>query len=672
MVKNKEDKEILKRLSNLAKDIELHNNYYHKLDKPKISDKEFDKLIRENNDLEKKYPHLILKNSPNKKINVKIKSKFEKIHHKSQMFSLSNAFDRKDVDEFIKRISKFLNLENNINLKYICEPKIDGLSLNLLYLNGNLKYAATRGDGYIGENVTKNISNIKDIPKNLGYNAPKIIEIRGEIFIFKKDFEKLNESLADNDKFANPRNAAAGSLRQLNVSISQNRPLNFLAHGIGFCSETYKDLEEFYSKLIEWKVPSNKLTKTCNSINEIFDYYNLIDSHRAKIGYDIDGLVIKINNTKFQTRLGYVGKNPRWAIALKFSSEKVNTDIQEIDFQVGRTGAITPVARLLPVNIGGVLISNASLHNFDEIQKKNIDVGDTVEIQRAGDVIPHVTKLIKKNKRKVKIQIPKLCPVCKSATIKEEDEAVLRCSNKYGCYAQKLGQMIHFVSKKSLNIDGFGEKQVKQFFDLKLIKNITDIFYLKNYKNVITNYEGWGELSFNNLIKSIENSKNIELDKFIYSLGIRFIGEVNSEILAKEFKNIDNFIEFSMNPKSLDNIDGLGPKAVNSLNNYLKYKENIKIIKDLQKILKITDKQISIKDSFFSNKNLVFTGSLNSLSRDEAKHIARTNGAKILSSISKKTDYLILGDNAGSKKEKAKTLGIKIIYEKDFLNKINK
>ncbi len=671
MLKKENDKKIVKRLKEISKLIKFHNNLYHNLDKPKISDQEFDKLIKENNDLEKNYPHLILNESPNKKIDSKIKSNFTKVKHNTQMFSLANAFNENDLIDFIKRSKKFLNFKDNENFDFYCEPKIDGLSLNLIYKDGILVSAATRGDGFIGENVTENISNIKNIPNRLNKKFPSLIEIRGEVFINKKDFTVINNQLNEKDRFANPRNAAAGSLRQLDISVSRSRPLNFIAHGIGESTIEYSTISEYYKHLETWNIYPNNLFKNCKDVEEIIDFYKEIDSQRAKIEYDIDGLVIKINNTNLQKRLGYVGKNPRWAVALKFSAEKASTTIEAVDFQVGRTGAITPVARLKPVNIGGVIVSNVSLHNFDEIRKKNINIGDLVEIKRAGDVIPYVTKIIKKNNNKSIIKIPTQCPVCHAATKREIDEAVVRCSNKYGCYSQKLGQIIHFISKKSLNIDGFGEKQAKQFFDLKIIDNIDDIFYLENHKSKIIDLEGWGELSFSKLINSIDKSKKISLEKFIYSLGIRFIGEINSEILAKEFANLDNLINSIKKNDIINNIDGLGPKAIESISEFFTNNKNIKIISNLKKILLIKYNKKITKNNFFTNKHLVFTGTLSKLSREEAKYLAKSKGAKILSSISKKTDYLIIGANAGSKVDKAKFLNVKIIVEDDFLNKIN-
>ncbi len=666
------EEEIKKRLKKLSSLIKKHNYNYHTLDNPKISDKAFDKLIEENDALEKKYPNLVLKNSPNKVYGSKIKENFKKIKHDSQMYSLANAFDNQDIKEFIKRSIKFLNLDNDDDFQYICEPKIDGLSLNLVYKNGILVSAGTRGDGFIGEDVTENILNIKNIPSKLKKDFPEFIEIRGEVFLNKSDFEKLNSKLENKSKFANPRNAAAGSLRQLDISISHSRPLKFIPHGIGKCSYNFDKIENYYDQLKNWNISPNNLSKKCQSVEEIIKFYNQIDQKRSAIDYDIDGLVVKINSFKLQERLGYVGKNPRWAIAIKFSAEKANTIIQSIDYQVGRTGAITPVARLQPVNLGGVIISNASLHNFDEINKKNINVLDLVEIERAGDVIPYVTRLVKKNsKLNTKIKPPRNCPICKSNVLKEKDEAILRCSNTYGCSSQKIGRIIHFVSKKSLNIDGFGEKQVKQLFNLKYINKVEDIFNLEKFRSEIVELDGWGELSFSNLINSINNSKKISFDKFIYSLGIRFIGEVNAEILASEFKDLDVLISFSSNISVFENIDGLGPKAISSIIDFFSKEINKETIKNLKNHLTIIFTENETIDNFFSNKHLVFTGTLSELSRDEAKYLAKTKGAKILSSISKKTDFLIAGEKAGSKIDKATQLGVKILNEKEFLKKIN-
>jgi DNA ligase (NAD+) len=670
--KNSDQKIIIKRLGELANLINKHNFLYHTKDQPKISDDKYDKLVKENFELESKYPELKLDKSPSNKVGGKIQNKFEKSNHLSPMYSLANGFKEEDLIEFDEKIKKFLNLEINEKLEYICEPKIDGLSLNLTYKNGNLISAATRGDGKIGEDVTKNIRNIKNIPQQLKNGYPDLIEIRGEVFINKLDFEKINSYLEEKNKFSNPRNAAAGSLRQLDYNISRSRPLKFLAHGIGKSSKDFSEFDKFYQNIEKFGIKKNLLNLKSSNLKSIYKFYKEINNKRSSLDYDIDGLVIKLNNISKQRRLGIVGKNPRWSIALKFSAEKAMTLIKDIDFQVGRTGSITPVARLESVNLGGVIISNASLHNFDEIRKKDISIGDIVEIQRAGDVIPQVLRVTKKNTQKNKtIDPPKKCPVCGGKTFKEEDEAVLRCTNIYGCYAQQISQIIHFIGKKAFNIDGLGEKQIKQFFDLKLINNVFDIFILKKQKKIIENLEGWGELSLSNLIDSIENAKTINLDKFIYALGIRFIGEINAGILAKELKTVDNFILTSQNPMTLLNIDGLGPKAISSIQNYFSYNQNISLIKNLSKITNIKDYKILNSKNFFNGKSIVFTGTLNSVSRDEAKYMAKEVGAKILSSITKNTDYVIVGEKAGSKAKKAIELNLKTFSEEEYLKKIN-
>ncbi len=664
------DEKILKKLEKLSKLINKYNYHYFEKDKPLITDKEYDKLIIENNKLENLYPHLVLKNSPNKVFGSKAKNKFRKINHKIPMLSLSNSFNKYDLSDFIERLFKFLNASNQFPLEFICEPKIDGLSLNLLYQNGELLYACTRGDGKIGEDVTKNILHIKNIKHKLKYNYPENIEIRGEVYLTKKDFNILNKSLKNDEKFANPRNAAAGSLRQLDYLVSQKRPLKFIAHGLGYSDKTYNTISEFYNDLKKWEIMPNKISEKCDNLNDMMDFYYKIENERSKIDYDIDGIVFKLNNIELQNRLGFVGKNPRWATALKFSAEKAKTIIKSIDFQVGRTGAITPVARLEDINLGGVIISNATLHNFDEIYKKNINIGDLVEIQRAGDVIPQVTKLLKKKNEKNIFLPPKKCPVCNAPTIKDKGETVLRCSNTVDCYAQKLGQIIHFVSKKSFNIEGFGEKQVKQFYDLNYIKNIPDIFKLENYKDKIIKLEGWGGLSFKNLIDSINKSKKIPLNKFIYSLGIRYIGEINAEILANEFQSINTLLKSVQKVENISNVDGLGPKAVSSIKNFFSINENLKMVNELKNLININKIKTSSKINFFSNKSIVFTGSLSKMSRDEAKYRAKTNGAKILSSVSKNTDFVVLGEKAGSKYKKAKDLGVNILSEDDFLKKL--
>ena len=672
MKKNNKKKEILKRLKDLSEIINNHNIHYHAEDNPIISDKEYDEYVIENNKLEKKYPELVLINSPNILVGSKSLEKFKKSTHINPMLSLGNAFNEKDIKDFLIRIRKFLNTDALKKIFFIAEPKIDGLSLNLLYKKGQLITASTRGDGYIGEDVTRNIKNIVDIPEKLNSNfVPKIIEIRGEVFLNKNDFLNLNKNLKNEEKFSNPRNAAAGSLRQLDPSVTLKRPLNFIAHGIGFSDKKYNNIENFYEDLKIWKIPTSSYLKKVDSIENILKFYKEIEKKRSSLNYDIDGVVYKINDYLMHKRLGFIGKNPRWAIALKFSAEKAITKIIDIDLQVGRTGAITPVARLESVNIGGVLVSNASLHNFDEIKKKDIRINDFIEIQRAGDVIPQIVKVAKKSKiRKDLFLSPKLCPVCKGKTIKEKGEVILRCINSNNCEAQIIGQLIHFVSKKSINIDGFGEKQVKQLYDMNIVKNIDDIYKIYIHKNIIIKMEGWGNQSYDNLHQSIEKSKKIKLEKFIFSLGIRYVGETISRLLAKEFINMNNLISSSQNIDKLSLINGLGPKAITSLAIYFKNNQNLKSIQNLMNILDIKNFKKSNKNNFFSDKIIVFTGTLKKLSRDEAKYLAQENGAKIASTISKNTDYLIIGEKTGSKLKKAEELKISILTEDEWINKI--
>ena len=676
MKKNKQlpnEEKIKKRLNKLASLIIKHNKFYHQNDKPEITDKDFDKLVDENNKLEKEFPHLILKNSPNKYVGSNLLKKFEKIQHKLPMLSLSNAFNKNDLEDFIDRIKKFLNFNDKEIIDFVCEPKIDGLSINLTYENGKLESASTRGDGKIGENVTSNIRTIKEIPVLLQtIEPPKEIEIRGEIFLNKKDFITLNEGLNEKNKFSNPRNAAAGSIRQLNYKITKKRPLKFLAHGLGKSTKKYSTTSEFYKDLKDWKIPLNNLVKVCNSSNSMMEYFDNLQNIRSRIEYDLDGIVFKVNDLKLQKRLGFIGKNPRWATALKFSAEKAVTNIKKIDFQVGRTGAITPVARLFEVNIGGVIVSNATLHNFDEIEKKDIREGDRVEIQRAGDVIPQILKVVEKLKnRKKLIKPPTRCPICGSKTIKEKDEAIIRCTNTINCDAQNLGALIHFVSKKCFNIEGLGEKQINQFYNLGFIKNFEDIFYIYKYKNNIINLDGWGELSVENLIKSIEKSKVITLDKFIFSLGIRYVGETLSNLIAKEFMTIHSFTSSAKDRERLLNIDGLGPKAIHSIYNYFKSKNNYKILSNLNKIINISNYNKPKTDSFLYNKNVVFTGTLSKLSREEAKHLANELGARILSSVTSNTDYVVVGAKPGNKAKKAEELGIAILSEDELIKLIS-
>ena len=654
----------------------LNKAYYHN-DKPLVSDADYDKIKKDVLDFEKKNPYIIDKNSPTKKVGFAPSEKFSKVKHLVPMLSLDNAFTRDDVEDFLKKIRNYLNFEKDTPIELTAEPKIDGISASLIYKNNKIIRGLSRGDGEYGEDITENLLTIKDIPQILhGESTDKEFEIRGEVYIGKKDFEKIK-----ND-FANPRNAAAGSLRQKDSKKTALIPLKFFAHSIGDIDEKkFKTHINFlnFCKKIGFKI--NPLTKTFSSVNEIIKGYIYIEEIRSSLDYDIDGIVYKVNDLTLQKRLGSLSSSPRWAIAHKFSSEKATTVIRNIEIQVGRTGALTPVAKLDPVNVGGVLVSNATLHNEDEIIRKDIRLNDTVIIQRAGDVIPQVVEVIKskRDKSSKKFVFPDKC-LCGRPAVKDYNETskkldvVKRCSDTgFNCEFMAREKIKHFVSKEALNIEGFGKKIVEDFWSLNFIRLPQDIFTL-DYKK-IEKLEGWGELSVSNLKSAIEKSKAISLAKFIYSLGIRHIGQENAKNLSRYFISLRNFLKLC-NPNllmneinSLDEIDGIGETQVESLVHFFKDKKNNKVVYELSKILNIQDFIEKKIDSFFSGKNIMFTGGFSTMSRSEAKSLAETLGAKILSSVNKKLDYLVTGlsNPTKNKIDKAKELGVKIIEEKEWL-----
>lgn len=654
----------------------LNKAYYHN-DKPLVSDADYDKIKKDILDFEKKNPYIVDKNSPTKKVGFAPSEKFSKVKHLVPMLSLDNAFTRDDVEDFLKKIRNYLNFEKDTPIELTAEPKIDGISASLIYKNNKIIRGLSRGDGEYGEDITENLLTIKDIPQILhGESTDKEFEIRGEVYIGKKDFEKIK-----ND-FANPRNAAAGSLRQKDSKKTALIPLKFFAHSIGDIDEKkFKTHMNFlnFCKKIGFKI--NPLTKTFSSVNEIIKGYIYIEEIRSSLDYDIDGIVYKVNDLTLQKRLGSLSSSPRWAIAHKFSSEKATTVIRNIEIQVGRTGALTPVAKLDPVNVGGVLVSNATLHNEDEIIRKDIRLNDTVIIQRAGDVIPQVVEVIKskRDKSSKKFVFPDKC-LCGRPAVKDYNETskkldvVKRCSDTgFNCEFMAREKIKHFVSKEALNIEGFGKKIVEDFWSLNFIRLPQDIFTL-DYKK-IEKLEGWGELSVSNLKSAIEKSKAISLAKFIYSLGIRHIGQENAKNLSRYFISIRNFLKLC-NPNllmneinSLDEIDGIGETQVESLVHFFKDKKNNKVVHELSKILNIQDFIEKKIDSFFSGKNIMFTGGFSTMSRSEAKSLAETLGAKILSSVNKKLDYLVTGlsNPTKNKIDKAKELGVKIIEEKEWL-----
>ena len=664
-----------KKFQKLVKEIKYHNNLYYNEDRPKISDAEYDKLITNYKKFKDQFPRDTEDSDLLDLIGGKPSELFNKFSHPTRMLSLDNAMNKDDLLNFQKKIANFLNMRV-IDFEFSSEPKIDGISVNLIYQNGKLVSAATRGDGQIGENITDNILTITDIPKSLKTKSPPIsIEIRGEIFITKDDFINLNIE----NKFANPRNAAAGSLRQLDPKETAKRPLKFIAHGFGsFTGEKnnyYDQLFEFKS----WGIPISPFLKKAKNLEDLMSIYDDVSKKRGEIPYDIDGLVYKVNNLSFQNRLGIVGKSPRWAIAHKFASETAQTKIEKIDIQIGRTGSVTPVARLKSINIGGVLVSNATLHNFEEIEKKDIREGDLVIVERAGDVIPHILEVVSKNKknRPKLFKPPRYCPICKSPIIIDPDEVVVRCSGTYVCDAQKIGRLKHFVSRSALDIDGLGDKQINLFYKKGLITDYSDIFDLEKKREIIINFEGWGTLSFNNLINAIDQKKRIELSKFIYSLGIRFVGQINAKSISSVFSDIESFREFFENDNEndvlsfLENTDGLGPKVIQSFMEYSSLKSNKKQILKLIKKVELYIEKIETFKSKITGKKIIFTGTLSSMSRAEAKTKAEKLGAKVVSTINKTTDILVTGEKSGSKLKKAKDLGIKVMDEKEWLDLAN-
>ena len=663
------------------KKIKLLNHYnqkYYNDNISEITDSEYDRLKNEIINLEKKYEFLKSKDSPTKTVGYKPSKNFKKVLHKVPMLSLANAFTEEDLLNFEKKINNFLSYSNNTIISYTAEPKIDGISASLKYLNGKFVNGLSRGDGKEGEDITSNLATIKDIPKFISSkNFPEEIDIRGEVFIQNSDFEKFKE------KFANPRNAASGSLRQKNPEDTKKIPLKFIAYTFGFEKGLMINNQyDFLTKLSEWGFKTNPLNKLITGVKNLVQNYNEVEKKRAYLDFDIDGIVYKVNNFNLQKRLGFVANAPRWAIAHKFSSNKAISQILDIDIQIGRTGALTPVAKIKPINIGGVLVSNATLHNEDEINRKDIRIGDTVTVERAGDVIPHIllVDLKKRDKNSEKFIFPKKCPSCGSKTIKElnlitrKEDAVRRCSSEgYDCEKISIEKIKHFVSKEAFNIDGFGKKIVESFWNLNLVKFPQDIFNL-DYKK-IENLDGWGKLSAKNLEYSITTKKTISLERFIYALGIRHIGFENAKILSKYF---GTFLKFKNLPKNngykdLINIDGIGETQVNSIKKFFLNKTNLKVLNELGKILSIKNTTVKRKDGLFNDKTFLVTGKLNGISRAEVKSLIEENSGTTVSSVSKKLDYLIKGDKPTKRKVlNAKELRIKIINQDEFLKMLDK
>ncbi len=653
-----------------------YNKYYYENNSPLVDDSEYDNLKIEILDLEKKNSFLKSKDSPSKTVGFKPSKNFVKVNHKVPMLSLSNAFDKNDLENFQKKIINFLNFKNENQLfEYSTEPKIDGISASLLYKNGKFVRGLSRGDGKTGEDITKNLFTINDIPKVIeDINFPQEIDIRGEVFIEKNDFKLLRE------KFANPRNAASGSLRQKNPEETKKIPLRFIAYTFGYSEKMrIKTQTEFLKYLNIWGFKTNKFNKKIVGIENLIKNHQYLEQKRNEIDFDIDGVVYKIDDFKLQERLGFVANAPRWAIAHKFSANSSISIIRNIEIQIGRTGALTPVAKINPVNIGGVMVSNATLHNEDEINRKDIRVGDTVVVERAGDVIPHVISVDKKKRKSdsKKYIFPEKCP-CGFKVIKDYNkitkkfDAVKRCPDRgFECEKMAKEKIKHFVSKDALNIDGLGKKVVENFWSLNLIRLPQDLFKLDF--NKIENLDGWGKQSALNLKYSINKSKEISLEKLIYSLGIRHIGQENAKLISQNIQTLDNLSKISnkYNFNTFLNIDGIGETQINSLKKFFSNNINLEIIKELKKFIIIKKSNLK-KTGKLKNKTFIFTGKLDAMSRAEAKSLIEKNSGKISSNVNKKLDYLIIGEKPTTKKVlKAKELNIKVISQAEFLKLLN-
>jgi len=674
MNKKKIEKDYLKKIKKLIK----LNEYYYSHSKPLVEDLEYDVLKKKISTLENKYNFLKHKDSPSKSVGFKPSKNFKKVEHKVPMLSLSNAFNEEDLFNFQKRIVNYLDKKEGTEIEYSAEPKIDGISASLTYKNCKFVTGLSRGDGKEGEDITENLKTIADIPHEIkAKDFPEQIDIRGEVFIQNSDFKKIS------DKFANPRNAASGSLRQKNSEETKKIPLKFIAYTFGYEKKmNISNQSDYLKKLSEWGFKTNPLNKKIIGVKNLVKNYNDIEKKRGLLNFDIDGIVYKVNDFNLQKRLGNVANAPRWAIAHKFSANSGISKIENIEIQIGRTGALTPVAKIKPINIGGVTVSNATLHNEEEIIRKDIRVGDTVVIERAGDVIPHVISVDLKlrSTEAKKFVFPLKCPSCGSATEKEynsitkKNDAVRRCSSEgYECEKIAIEKIKHFVSKEAFNIEGFGKKIVENFWKLNLIRLPQDIFQL-DYKK-IQDLDGWGRQSVANLKYSIDLKKNISFEKFVYSLGIRHIGLENAKLISKNLKKIENFLKLSKNNNFDDllNIDGIGETQVNSVKNFFNNKTNLKVLNDLKKILTIKDVVERKKNGQLKNKTFLITGKLQGISRAEAKSLIEQNSGSIISSVSKKLDYLIAGEKSTKRKiNTAKELKIKIINQNELFKMLDK
>ncbi len=693
-VKDLSPEEASAELERLARAIASADEAYYGEDRPVMTDAEYDALQRRNALIEREYPKLKRADSPSARIGAAPATKFAKAPHAVAMLSLDNAFTDEDVIDFEARVRRFLKLEDGAPLAFTAEPKIDGLSLSLRYEDGILKVAATRGDGAVGENVTANVLTVSDIPKALK-DATGVLEVRGEVYMSHEDFKTLNESLSEagEELFANPRNAAAGSLRQIDAAVTASRPLRFFAYAWGELSKPLgKTQMEAVERLNRLGFPTNRLMRRCDSVDEMLAQYREIEERRASLGYDIDGVVYKVDRLDYQERLGFVSRSPRWAIAHKFPAEKATTVLEAIDIQVGRTGALTPVARLRPVTVGGVVVSNATLHNQDEIERKDIRIGDTVVVQRAGDVIPQIVEVIrdKRPRNAHAYQFPQTCPVCGSHAVREDGEAVRRCTGGLICPAQAKERLRHFVSRNALDIEGLGEKQIESLFDGKIIAQPADIFTLQKRQSA-------GEIdlytyrekkdgtktptnvkSIENLFTAINDRRAPPLDRFINALGIRHIGETNARNFARHYGSFKAFenaaIEASGNAAAYQDmlsIDGVGALVAGGVIEFFKEEHNRDAIERLLKEVEPQAVSLAAASSPVAGKTVVFTGTLETMTRDEAKAQALALGAKVSGSVSAKTDYVVAGPGAGSKLKNAESLGVAVLSEEQWRDLIS-
>ena len=674
-------------LESLAKEIHAYDIAYYQKDAPRVSDEYYDALKQRNIAIEARFPDRIRNDSPSNKVGASAAVGFSKVTHALPMLSLGNVFNEYEFNEFIEGVRRFLKElsdDSTLPLEIVAEPKIDGLSISLRYEKGVFVQAATRGDGTTGEDVTKNIETLKNLPKKLPAEVPDILEIRGEVYMSIKDFASLNitQKKLGEKVFSNPRNAAAGSLRQLDSAVAASRPLSFFAYALGQVSnDISKTHWGVLEKFKDWGFPVNTHSLLCSNTDSVMKFYKHLEIERQNLAYDIDGVVYKVNRLDYQERLGFVSRAPRWAIAHKFPAEKAVTIINSIDIQVGRTGSLTPVARLKPVMVGGVMVSNATLHNEDEIERKDVREGDTVIIQRAGDVIPQVVSVVIE-KRPVESEVylfPRVCPDCKSNAVREKGEARRRCIGGLVCPAQYVERLKHFVSRDALDIEGLGEKHIENFIKSGLIKTSADIFKLEDHVEEIFKKEGWGIKSVDKLLASIDDKRVVSLERFIYALGIPQVGQATSQLLAKQYGSLSVWCAAMQASKDNDseeysdliNIDGIGPSVARDLIEFFGEPHNKMVVAELEKQLSIENFIAPvIYDSALTGKSVVFTGTMSAMSRVEAKAKAESLGAIVAGSVSSKTDFVIIGDKAGSKAKRALELGVTCLSEQDWLNVI--